>query len=76
MKPVKARVSEEVGYTQVRFYPECTVCGWYPLHEESHIDAARVAGEHNAARHPDVPGRVETVRFDVHAKVKKKRGAS
>lgn len=65
----KARVVERIGYTQVRFYPECVKCEWYPFHEQTHIDAARIAREHNAKRHPDVGGRIETVRHDVNGKV-------
>lgn len=68
----KARICESIGYTQVRFYPECSVCGWYPPHETTHLLAAKVAGDHNAKHHADVPGPVATYKEDVHVKVVKR----
>ena len=47
-----AYVERERGWTQVRWYPACTVCGWYPLHSSTQHEAVVEASAHNKAKHP------------------------
>jgi hypothetical protein len=46
-------VEEEQGWTQLRFYPTCPRCGWFPLHSKTLTAALEVAAGHNRARHPE-----------------------